>query len=294
MAPQTSIPVVCIPSPLLITNTSFWIWTNYRAKKTDGLPGIMMFLWAVCAVPFGAYSIAQNFNIPIQVQPQVFGTLCLVSWAQTLIYHDRWPAWKASSIAGAIWLVLCGAEAALILTLKPLYDRGINFPMIILGVIASILLAVGLLPPYIEIYKRRGRVIGINWIFLTIDWMGAFFSLMALVAQNTFDILGGILYILCVFIEGGIFISHLIWRFRTRKIRAQAKAEEKTFDDIAEERRRENVEFQFAEREVKLPFFRSKPGGPGPMEAGNMKEAPSKTRSSLENAVEMQPGELKS
>jgi len=91
------------------------------------------------------------------------------------------------------------------------------------------------------------------------------------VAQNTFDILGGILYILCVFIEGGIFISHLIWRFRTRKIRAQAKAEEKTFDDIAEERRRENVEFQFAEREVKLPFFRSKPGGPGPMEAGNMK-----------------------
>jgi hypothetical protein len=45
-----------------------------------------------------------------------------------------------------------------------LYDRGINFPMIILGVIASILLAVGLLPPYIEIYKRRGRVIGINWV----------------------------------------------------------------------------------------------------------------------------------
>jgi hypothetical protein len=92
---------------------------------------------------------------------------------------SRWPAWKASLIAGAIWLVLGGAEAALILTLKvidkswkfedsltkkPLYDRGINFPMIILGVIASILLAVGLLPPYIEIYKRRGRVIGINWV----------------------------------------------------------------------------------------------------------------------------------
>ncbi len=89
-----------------------------------------------------------------------------------------------------------------------------------------------------------------------------------LVAQNTFDVLGGVLYILCVFIEGGIFISHIIWRFRTREIRNQAKEEGKTFDDIAEECRRENVEFRFAEREVKLPLFRSKPKGPGSLEAG--------------------------
>ena len=117
--------------------------------------------------------------------------------------------------------------------------------------------------------------------------MGAFFSLMALgicyspqfsyptnsenpVAQNTFDVLGGVLYILCVFIEGGIFISHIIWRFRTRKIRAQAKEEGKTFDDIAEECRRENVDFRFAEREVKLPLFRSKPEGAGSLEAGEI------------------------
>jgi len=238
-----------------------------------------MFLWAVCAVPFGAYSICQNFNIPIQVQPQCFGTFCLISWAQTLIYHDRWPVWKASVVAALAWLVFGGVEAALILTLKPLYDRGIEFPMIILGVIASILLAVGLLPPYIEIWKRRGRVIGINWIFLTIDWMGAFFSLMALVAQNTFDVLGGVLYILCVFIEGGIFISHLIWRFRTRKIRAHAKSEGKNFDDILEEhRKRKDIDFQFGEREVRFPFFTN---------------SPSKTGDSSDRAVEMQ-AELKS
>jgi hypothetical protein len=72
-----------------------------------------------------------------------------------------------------------------------------------------------------------------------------------------------------VFIEGGIFISHLIWRFRTRKIRAQAKSDGKTFDDIAEECRRENIQFRFAEREVSLPFFRSKPDGPCTLEAGD-------------------------
>ncbi|KUJ09837.1 PQ-loop-domain-containing protein [Mollisia scopiformis] len=263
MAPQTSIPVAA--NVLGTIGTGCWcvqlipqIWTNYRTKNTEGLPGIMMFLWAICAVPFGAYSITQNFNIPIQVQPQCFGTFCLISWAQTLIYHDKWPVWKASTLGFVVWALFGGAEAALILTLRPLYDRGIDFPMIILGVIASILLALGLLPPYLEIWKRRGRVIGINWIFLTIDWSGAFFSLMALVAQNTFDVLGGVLYIICVILEAGIFVCHLIWMFRTRKIRAHAKSEGKTFDDIAKECEEQDGEFKFAEREIKIHGRRKK------------------------------------
>jgi hypothetical protein len=83
------------------------IWTNWRTKATEGLPGSMMFLWALCkfgpcsnthlcplanmdlqgGVPFGAYGIIQNWNIPIQIQPQVFMCLCLTAWVQTLIYH---------------------------------------------------------------------------------------------------------------------------------------------------------------------------------------------------------------
>lgn len=34
----------------------------------------------------------------------------------------------------------------------------------VVGIIAAILLGVGLLPPYWELWKRRGRVIGINWV----------------------------------------------------------------------------------------------------------------------------------
>lgn len=34
--------------------------------------------------------------------------------------------------------------------------------MILIGVLAAILLALGLLPPYLEIWKRRGRVVGIS------------------------------------------------------------------------------------------------------------------------------------
>ena len=43
--------------------------------------------------------------------------------------------------------------------------------MIILGVLASILLVIGLVPPYFEIWSRRGRVIGISWV--SIPWIAA-------------------------------------------------------------------------------------------------------------------------
>ena len=47
---------------------------------------------------------------------------------------------------------------------QPLYNRGNDTAILVIGIIASVLLAVGLLPPYGEIWKRRGRVIGINWV----------------------------------------------------------------------------------------------------------------------------------
>ncbi len=66
------------------------------------------------------------------------------------------------------------------------------------------------------------------------DWLGAFFSLMALIAQHTFDVLGGVLYICCIMLEAGIFISHFIWLVRTRKLRKQAKDTGVDFDDMPE------------------------------------------------------------
>ncbi len=79
-----------------------------------------------------------------------------------------------------------------------------------------------------------------------------------LVAQNTFDVLGGVLYILCVILEAGIFVSHLIWMFRTRKIRAQAKSEGKTFDDVTKECEEHDTDFKFVEREIGKRGWRKK------------------------------------
>ena len=155
----------------------------------------MMFLWAISAVPFGVYAIIQNFAIPIQIQPQIFCALSLFTWTQILVYNNGYTTWKASLLSTTIAVSFGGVEALLVFTLRPLYDRGIAWPLMIVGVVAAILLAAGLLPPYFEMWKRQGRVVGIHFGFLTVDWLGAFFSLMGVIAQETFDPLGGCLFI---------------------------------------------------------------------------------------------------
>ncbi|KAI3319270.1 PQ-loop-domain-containing protein [Xylariaceae sp. AK1471] len=263
MAPQGEIPVAA--NVLGTIGTVLWsiqlipqAWTNWRRKNTEGLPGSMMFLWAICGVPFGIYAVVQNFNIPIQVQPQAFMALCLINWGQILLYSHKWPLWRVIVITTGTAAVFAGVEAALILTLRPIYHAGNETPVIVIGVVAAILLAAGLLPPYGEAWKRRGRIIGINFVFLTIDSLGAFFSLLSLVAQRTFDVLGGVMYIVCILLELGIFASHLIWMFRTRKIRREAKLNGKAFEDVAADYEQRGLPFKFAERKSALLWKKSK------------------------------------
>ncbi|KAF2634035.1 hypothetical protein P280DRAFT_524513 [Massarina eburnea CBS 473.64] len=207
------------------------IWHNWRRKNTDGLPGAMLMLWAGCAVPFGVYAIVQNFSIALQIQPQCFGGLTLITWGQTLYYHSKWRAWTATAATIGMAAAFAGTEAILIVTLRIPYAKGIEWPMMMMAIIASVMQCGGLLLPFWELSKRNGRVIGINFMFLTIDYAGAFFSLLALVAQHTFDVLGSTMYIVCMTLETGIFLSQAIWLWRVRHIRHEAKKAGKTYDE---------------------------------------------------------------
>ncbi|RAO68778.1 uncharacterized protein BHQ10_004790 [Talaromyces amestolkiae] len=223
--------------------TVFWciqlvpqIWHNWRHKKTDGLPASMMLLWAVCSVPFGVYMILQNVNIPLQIQPQIFGFFGFVSWGQILYYHHGHSRLKATLLVIGSCLLCAGLEVMFILTLRIPYRKGITWPDLIFGVIAAIMLAVGFVPLYFEVWKRRGRVAGVNWVFLSIDSLGALFSLFALAAQGTFDILGGILYLVVFLAEVGLFTSHVIWRLRHRQIVREAKESGKSVEELLAEK----------------------------------------------------------
>ncbi|KAK2834931.1 hypothetical protein FQN49_006771 [Arthroderma sp. PD_2] len=170
-------------------------WFNWRRKKTEGLPATMMFIWSLCGVPFGIYMILRGVNIPLQVQPQIFTFLCLICWGQTLYYDSKYPKVKAIAITVVSGVLMGGIEALFILVLQGPYRQGTTWPALVFGVIAGVLLTIGLAPAYWELWKRNGRVIGISWLFLSIDSLGALFSLLALAAEGTFDILGGVLYI---------------------------------------------------------------------------------------------------
>ncbi|KAJ5179815.1 PQ loop repeat protein [Penicillium capsulatum] len=221
--------------------TVFWciqlvpqIWHNWRRKKTEGFPALMGFLWAACAVPMGVYLILQQVNLPLQIQPQIFGVLSAIIWAQVLHYGHGYTSIRAILACLALLLVLGGLEALLLLTLRIPYNRGIHWPDILVGVIATIMLGAGFLPVYPELWKRDGRVVGFNWVFLCMDTLGGLFSLFALAAQGSFDVLGGIMYIVVVLLEMGIYTSHIVWRIRYRKVRREAKLSGRSLDELLE------------------------------------------------------------
>lgn len=101
----------------------------------------------------------------------------------------------------------------------------------LMAILASVIQVLGLIPPYFELAKRSGRVIGIDFYFLAIDYAGAFFSLMAVVAQQWFDALGASLYIACLVLETGIFVSQGVWMWRFRGERAEAKKKGVSFEE---------------------------------------------------------------
>ncbi|KAI5300171.1 E1 ubiquitin-activating protein uba2 [Ascosphaera pollenicola] len=160
---------------------------NFRHKSTEGLPGAMMFIWALSALPFGVYFLLLDESVPLEVQPQLFGTLSVIT---------NFSLKKVLICGTGLAAVLGGLEALFVLVIRhPQNDRGITWPRLLFGVLATVLFAVGFIPTFLELWRSQGRVIGIDFIFLSIDMSGALFSLISLAFEGSFDVLGGVLYI---------------------------------------------------------------------------------------------------
>ena len=113
--------------------------------------------------------------------------LNLLFWMKKDIYTNaqgamfsKWRAWTATLITVAFGMLFAGIEILLIFVIRGPYSNGVSWPVTFVGVLAAVLIISGYIPVPFEIVKRRGHVIGIDFVFLTIDWLGAIFSLMAL------------------------------------------------------------------------------------------------------------------
>ncbi|KAK1637980.1 PQ loop repeat-domain-containing protein [Colletotrichum phormii] len=201
---------------------------NYRRHNATGLQPSMMMLWAWAGVPLGVYNIVEDFNIALQIQPQILTFLSLATWIQCFYYQRNWSILRSLAVVAPIATAMAGIQVALVIGLHIVKHRGTEWPMILMASLSAALLAAGVLRHYWDIYLHR-TVRGISFIFVGIDAAGDVFSLASIFFQPRVDVLGIVIYatefvLWCgVFACGGYF-NLLPW---ARK-RLRAREEEET------------------------------------------------------------------
>lgn len=166
---------------------------NYRAHSTDGLHHTMYLAWAIGGIPLGVYNVVQGFNTALQVQPQILIFLSLVVWAQCQHYGAKWH-W-ARILAATATLAACigGVEMGLYFALRRAHRRGLEWPLVLMAVLAAVLLTLGVLRYYWEIYKSAS-VRGISYLFVLIDAGGDLVSILSLLFEARVDVVGVVIY----------------------------------------------------------------------------------------------------
>ncbi|KAI0331632.1 hypothetical protein GY45DRAFT_597002 [Cubamyces sp. BRFM 1775] len=201
------------------------LWYSYRLKSTEGLSEWLMLIWGIAGAFLGTYSVVQNLNIPLILQPQLFGVLSFVSWAQCQYYGRKRS--KAVSIAMffAAVVIFAGFEAGMIYAIFPSYRAGNMAPVQFFGIFSTILISGALLPQYYEIYKYK-EVVGISLLFMSVDLLGGVFNDLSLAFKDHFDVVAGVTYSLVVLLDGIVILCALILNPIARRRRKRLAAAE--------------------------------------------------------------------
>lgn len=169
--------------------------------------------WAVAGIPLGTYNLVQNLNVALQVQPHILIFLSLITWAQCKYYGDKWRLSRILLLGGSMGLVIGGVEAGLFFALRRGRDVGVGWPLTLMAVLAAVLLGIGVLRYYWEIYKSRS-VQGISFMFVFIDAGGDLVSILALLFSPRIDITGMVIYSVELVLWVGIAILGVHYRLR--------------------------------------------------------------------------------
>ncbi|KAJ7199110.1 PQ loop repeat-domain-containing protein [Mycena haematopus] len=202
------------------------LWKSWREKSTEGLSPWLVFLWAISSPFLGAYAIILNLNIPLIREPQIFGSLCLVSWCQCQHYGAKRSWGAAIAMTLGIAIVLIGFEAGIVLAVRSTAHTGseaATHATQFLGIFGSVLLGLGLVPQYVEIWRRR-EVVGISSLLLVLDMLGGICMDLSLAFENRLDVVAGITYSLIVVLEAFVLLAMMILNPRAEKRRQRENA----------------------------------------------------------------------
>ncbi|KAJ7464408.1 PQ loop repeat-domain-containing protein, partial [Mycena latifolia] len=197
------------------------LWKSWREKSTEGLSPWLVLLWGVSAGFLGAYTLLLDLNIPLILQPQLFGFLALLSWGQCQYYGAKRSLGAATAMALGAMLLVGGFEAGMVFALRHAYDartdagvRGTQF----IGIFSSVLIALALFPQYVEIWRHR-EVVGISVLFILVDMLGGVFSDLSLAFKVKFDVIAGVTYTIAAVMDAVVLIAALILNPRAEKRR---------------------------------------------------------------------------
>ncbi|KAH9829532.1 PQ-loop-domain-containing protein [Rhodofomes roseus] len=201
------------------------IWKSWRTKSTEGLSPWFVLLWGVAAGFMGVYAIVRDLNVPLVLQPQLFGSLCLAAWAQCLYYGTvRCPRAVCGALYVAALAALAGFQVGVVYAVRPAYERGEGRAVEAVGIVSSVTLSLALFPQYYEIYVHR-EVVGISVPFMAIDMLGGVLSDLSLAFKPPpFDAVAALSYSLVVFLDGLVLLAAAILNPLAKRRRKRAAA----------------------------------------------------------------------
>ncbi|THX49796.1 PQ loop repeat protein-like protein [Aureobasidium pullulans] len=166
---------------------------NWRRHSSESLSSLFFLAWAIAGIPLGVYNIVDDFNIALQIQPNILILLSLITWSQCKHYGVGWSWTKTSIVSLLLAVIFGGIETGLVFALRLCRDRGHEWPSTLMAIVAAVLLAGGVLRHYVDMIKTRSDA-GMSLKFALLDASGDLASLISVVFQPHLKILGLVVY----------------------------------------------------------------------------------------------------
>ncbi|KAG0213712.1 hypothetical protein BGX28_003656 [Mortierella sp. GBA30] len=163
--------------------------TRIILENVFGMLGIIF--WSFQLLP----QVIDNYKAKsTEVQPQIFGALSAVCYCQCLLYGMRWSLRRTVVASCFMFVAMAGIEVAAVYGTRAGMDRQVKGTIEAAGIIPILLLALGFMPQYVDIYRVKS-VVGVSMAFIAADAMGAVFSLISLAFRTELDLLATLNYV---------------------------------------------------------------------------------------------------
>ncbi|RIB18829.1 PQ loop repeat-domain-containing protein [Gigaspora rosea] len=196
------------------------VYKNWRNESTKGLSPLTMLIWATACLFYAIYAVVFEISFVLIIQQMIFGVLCLICVMQYM-YYDNSKFIRKKTKTGLLFFVICimwaGFQSICVFGIRLANKKNIDWPKTVTGIIPTVLVFIGYVPQFYEIYRRK-IVCGISLIFLAIDMLGAAFSALCLAFNPPpFDAYAASFYFAIFTLDLIIFILYYLFNWMHKK-----------------------------------------------------------------------------